>query len=112
MYDMDVEEVNQRFSQCKATLLLSNPCIEFWFLLHNTDCTMPLSSEAMIRELKNADAIWKQYVKGGLSFPQQSFLWQNRDKAILRAKVLKPFAHPSSSIYLLLERLENTLKKQ
>ena len=43
---------------------------------------------------------------------QQSFLWQNRDKAILRAKTLQLFAHPSSSIYLLLDRLEKTIQKQ
>lgn len=112
MYDMDVNEVNQRFNQCKAILLLSNPCIEFWFLLHETDCSMPLSSDAVIRELRNSDAIWKQYTKGTLTFPQQSFLWHNRDKAIVRAKALKPFAHPSSSLYLLLEQLDNTLNKK
>ena len=112
MYDMDVNEVNQRFNQCKATLLLSNPCIEFWFLLHETDCSMPLSSDAVIRELKNSDAIWKHYTKGTLTFPQQSFLWHNRDKAIVRAKALKPYAHPSSSLYLLLEQLDNTLNKK
>ena len=112
MYDMDVIEVNQRFNQCKATLLLSNPCIEFWFLLHETDCSMPLSSDAVIRELRNSDAIWKHYTKGTLTFPQQSFLWHNRDKAIVRAKALKPYAHPSSSLYLLLEQLDNTLNKK
>ena len=112
MYDMDVEEVNQRFTQCEATLLVSNPCVEFWFLLHNTECANPLSSEATIRELKKSNTIWKQYEKGVLTFPQQSFLWQNRDKAILRAKTLQLFAHPSSSIYFLLDRLENTIQKQ
>ena len=48
MYDMDVEEVNRRFGQCKAILLLSNPCVEQWFLLHAADNKEPMSSEAII----------------------------------------------------------------
>ena len=111
MYDMDVEEVNRRFGQCKAILLLSNPCVEQWFLLHAVDNKEPMSSEAVISALKNIDPIWKQYKKGALTFPQQSFLWQNRGQAIIRAKVLEPLANPSSSVYILLEKLEESLQR-
>lgn len=111
MYDMDVEEVNRRFGQCKAILLLSNPCVEQWFLLHAADNKEPMSSEAIISTLKNVDPIWKQYRKGMLTFPQQSFLWQNRGKAIIRAKVLEPLVNPSSSVYILLEKLEESLQR-
>ena len=111
MYDMDVEEVNRRFGQCKAILLLSNPCVEQWFLLHAADNKEPMSSEAVISALKNVDPIWKQYKKGTLTFPQQSFLWQNRGQAIIRAKVLEPLANPSSSVYILLEKLEESLQR-
>ena len=111
MYDMDVEEVNRRFGQCKAILLLSNPCVEQWFLLHAADNKEPMSSEAVISALKNVDPIWTQYKKGTLTFPQQSFLWQNRGQAIIRAKVLEPLANPSSSVYIVLEKLEESLQR-
>ncbi len=111
MYDMDVEEVNHRFSKCKAILLLSNPCVEQWFLLHAADGKEPMSSEAVITALKSSDPVWKQYKKGTLTFPQQSFLWQNRGKAIVRAKVMEPLANPSSSVYILLEKLEESLQR-
>lgn len=111
MYDMDVEEVNRRFNQCKATLLLSNPCVELWFFLHAADNKEPMSSEAVIVALKNADPIWKQYKKGTLTFPQQSFLWQNKGQALIRAKALQPLANPSSSVYILLEKLEESLQR-
>jgi hypothetical protein len=110
MYDMDVEAVNQRINQCKATFLLSNPCFEFWLLLHHSKVTTPLDTDAVIRKLKASDSVWQQYTKGTLTFSQQNYLWQNKDKAISHAKDLSLYSHPSSSVYLLLERLEKTIK--
>lgn len=35
MYDMDRPDITAKLLQLKAHLLLSNPCIELWFLLHS-----------------------------------------------------------------------------
>ncbi len=38
MFDLDVEGMLERLHNVSnVTLLVSNPCIEFWFLLHYKD---------------------------------------------------------------------------
>lgn len=37
MYDLDVAELLPRLQKCDAELLVSNPTIELWFLLHSAD---------------------------------------------------------------------------
>ena len=56
MYDMDVPVVNERIKDCRAYKLLSNPAIEFWFLLHGKDWRTKISTaEAYSELLKNLD---------------------------------------------------------
>ena len=35
MYDGDVKAVVDRLNSLKGTLILSTPCIEYWFLIHS-----------------------------------------------------------------------------
>ena len=34
VYDADVDEIVEKLKQLNGTLILSNPCIELWYLLH------------------------------------------------------------------------------
>ena len=39
MYDLDVDGVLEKLTSIsEVTLLISNPCVELWFLLHNQEC--------------------------------------------------------------------------
>ena len=38
MYDLDTENIIEKLSNCKGSIILtSNPAIELWFLLHNSE---------------------------------------------------------------------------
>lgn len=106
MYDMDVPAVNEKLLKCKANLLLSNPCFELWLLLHIEEQKNAISSAALIKKLKKSSSIWKSYAKSTFSEPQQSFLKDNTDMAVGRAKKLEDFKNPSTGIYKLVELLK------
>lgn len=106
MYDLDVPEVNKKLFECDAIPLLSNPCVELWFLLHSKDQKGAISTDEVIRELKKSNPIWKNYEKGDFTMTQKQVLWNNRLDAVKRAKVLTSLNNPSSGIYILIEKLE------
>ncbi len=106
MYDMDVEVVNEKLLKCKAEMLLSNPCFEIWLLLHIKDQKTAIKTDALIKELKKIAPAWKNYNKSAFTDTQQSFLKDNTDVAVIRAKDLREFQNPSTGIYKLIEMLK------
>ncbi len=65
MFDLDVEGMLERLHNVSnVTLLVSNPCIEFWFLLHYKDYKTELTTENCIKELLVFSG---KYTKGILS---------------------------------------------
>ena len=86
-----------------AELLVSNPCIELWFLLHYQEQKTKLISKKCLQKLQ---IVSKEYRKGTLSDDEKKVLSVNKDVAIKRAKVLTEFDNPSSTIYKLLELLK------
>lgn len=105
MYDLDVPEIVERLQACNAELLVSNPCIEVWFLLHTKDHKRRLDSDAIIKELIRSNNVWRHYEKSKLTVTQRKHLLDNVELAISRAKGLKEFTNPSSTIYKLIELL-------
>lgn len=72
MFDLDVPGMLEHFRKIKdATLLLSNPCIEYWFLLHYNDVSREISSAECLTRLKAIDA---EYSKGDFSAAMKSVL--------------------------------------
>ena len=106
MYDMDVPAINEKLMACKAELLLSNPCFEIWLLLHIKDQKTAIKTDALIKELKKIAPVWKNYNKSAFTDTQQSFLKDNTDVAVIRAKGLCEFQNPSTGIYKLIEMLK------
>jgi hypothetical protein len=106
MYDMDVQAVNKKLMTCKAELLLSNPCFEIWPLLHAKDQKSTVTSEALIKELRNSASVWKNYSKSYFTDTQQAFLKSNTHIAVERAMRLKDYKNPSTGIYKLIEILK------
>lgn len=106
MYDMDVPAVNEKLMACKAQMLLSNPCFEIWILLHVRDQKSPVSTDALLKELKKSSSLWKNYSKTAFTDTQIAFLKRNMKDAVLRSKSLREFSNPSTGVYKLIELLE------
>ena len=103
MFDLDVDGTLARLSKIKdAILLLSNPCIEYWFLLHYGDITREMNSADCLARLKAKDP---EYIKGSFSAAMKKLLVENIGPAAARAAVKEPYANPSSSIHLLASEL-------
>lgn len=105
-YDMDVENLVQTLKTLPGKAILSNPCIELWFLLHGESQERWINSEDIVRRLKNSSSEWLQYKKGSLSLNQQYFLIANIDNAVKRAKNLKFPTNPSTKFHEFIEVLE------
>ena len=107
MYDLDVKTMLVRLQKVPdATLLCSNPCFELWLLLHYADQQAELTSEKCISRLSS---MVRQYYKGTILPDIQRYLLEHSHTAISRAKNLKPYTNPSTTVYLLIEEL-NRLK--
>lgn len=103
MFDLDVEGMLQHLSKIKdATLLLSNPCIEYWFLLHFNDVNRELSSAQCLALLKNKDP---EYTKGAFSTTMRKMLIDNIKEASQRANNKEAYVNPSTTINLLTDML-------
>lgn len=106
MYDMDVPAIVEKLKPMNAELLLSNPCIELWFLLHCVEVHTEVSSTKCLKKLIACHGVWANYQKPQLTLKQRELLWLNKDVAITRASKLIEFDNPSSGIFKLLKRLK------
>ncbi|MCT4664782.1 MAG: RloB family protein [Flavobacteriales bacterium] len=103
LYDIDVPKMLEKLLKVKdAILLVSNPCIEFWFLLHCEAQNAHISTSNAIKKLEKN---WKNYKKGKLTEQMAKILQNNQKQAILKAKKLKAHSNPSSTIYRIIEIL-------
>lgn len=108
MYDLDVPEIIERLQEIEnCTLLLSNPCIELWFLLHYKNHLAHTNCAYCCKELNNRN---NSYKKGVIDKKLKEKLISKSEDAIKRTKKLTESQNPSSSVYKLLEKL-NELKK-
>ena len=108
MYDGDVIEILQKLLALPGKLLLTNPCIEFWYLLHHQHTNTPLTAEETINRLKRSHTGWSRYSKAHLSQEQIQILLKHSDSAVSRAKKLNWPGNPSSNLYELIDILKNT----
>ena len=103
MFDLDVRGMLQHLKTIKNTVLLvSNPCVELWFLLHYEDCKHELDANSCVKRLKQKTG---QYVKGVLTQEEKRILLTHVDDAIRRANVLEIYGNPSTTVYRLILEL-------
>ena len=104
MYDLDVDGMLEHLLKIpNAELLVSNPCIELWFLLHYQEQKVEITSGKCIQKLHK---VTKGYRKGGLSEEEKKVLAENRELAVERAKKLAEYHNPSTTVFKLLEKLK------
>ena len=106
MYDLDVAGILEHL-KCipEATLLVSNPCIELWFLLHCTDCSAELNQNSCVKKYQ---AFSEHYAKGKLNAKDFFNFAEGEDNAIDRAKRLRTPHNPSTTVYKLIEALRES----
>jgi len=108
MYDIDVQDIIGRLTRIEdCTMLLSNPCIELWFLLHYKNQTANINCNSCCRQMVNRN---RGYRKGAIDKRLKEKLISKRDEAVKRAKGLTDSHNPSSTVFKLIEIL-NDLKK-
>ena len=104
MFDLDVEGMLEHLQKIpQATMLVSNPCVELWFLLHYQNIENEISSEECLRKLLTLSP---QYEKGALTEDEKQTLVKNMHEAIERAKRLEEYKNPSTTVYRLIEAME------
>lgn len=108
LYDIDVQEILEKLQAIKdSTLLASNHCIELWYLLHYKEQKAEIDCKKCNEELdKRNDGYSKVLIDSKL----KENLINKQLKAINRAKKLENFKNPCSTVYLLLEALEEVKK--
>lgn len=103
MYDLDVDGILEHLQKIpNAELLVSNPCIELWFLLHYQEQKLEISSDKCVQKYQKVS---KGYKKGVLSEEEKKVLAENRELAVERAKKLAEYRNPSTMVFRLLEKL-------
>ena len=111
LYDADVPEVLNRLTKIDKTILIvSNPALELWFLLHYKNQTAALSSDDCIRELSNRNR--NDYKKGLIDNPLKAKLKEKCIDAFSRAKRLELYKNPSTNVYVFIEALEEVKKEK
>ncbi|MCB9012788.1 MAG: RloB domain-containing protein [Bacteroidales bacterium] len=111
IYDADVPEVLEKLKKInKAILLVSNPTIELWFLLHYKNQTAALSGDDCVRELSNRNR--NNYMKGIIDNPLKVKLKEKCSDACNRSKQLELLENPSTNLYVFIESLEEVKKEK
>ncbi len=99
MFDLDVPGMLEHLSKIKdAILLLSNLCIEYWFVVHYKDTNKELSSVECLAMLRSIDP---DYMKGTFSTAMKKVLIDSIEDATNRAKSKVAYSNPSSTVNLL-----------
>lgn len=110
LYDLDVDGVLDRIKAIEnAELLISNPCIELWFLLHFQDQTANLNSGNCLQLLKSHVS---DYSKGALRDSVMHEICNQVDEALERANQLKSPENPSTTVQVFIKTIKELKKKK
>lgn len=103
LYDIDRQEMLERLQSIKyAILLVSNPCIELWFVLHTCNHTAEATADQILNKLER---ICDSYKKGSICDKLKHELDTGVEAASKRAKKLVKFNNPSTTVYFLLDEI-------
>ncbi len=108
IYDGDVQCIVDKLQDLPGTLIINNPCIELWFLLHFSTPRNHISSAEVVRQLKAIGGCWANYAKRSLSAEQTRQLVANRSGALARASALEAGRNPSSGMPIFIKVLEES----
>ncbi len=105
IYDADVSEILERLKRVpEVVLIISNPTIELWFLLHYKTQTTYITEDECIKQLSNRNK--NRYRKGFIDEMLKCKLLDKTKEACCRSKSLILFENPSSNIHIFIEALD------
>jgi hypothetical protein len=104
IYDADVKGLTEKLKSIKAELILSNPGIELWFLLHYKNQTAEITVQDCFKELCNRNR--NNYKKGFIDSKLETKLFNNCKQACERAIKSKYPENPSSNFNVFISELE------
>lgn len=107
IYDADVQCVADKLATLPGTAILTNPCIELWYVLHVREHNRAVDSYEVMKNLMNSHPVWKNYMKGHLTNEQTDMLLKNYKSAIFRSEKLSWPLNPSSNMGTFINALEN-----
>lgn len=103
-YDGDIQDVLNNIKRIRnVNMLITTPCIEYWFLLHYGECNNIMTSETCLRKFKGINP---EYEKGDLNETLQELFDDEVEKACSRAKKTVVPENPSANVYEFVEELE------
>ena len=106
IYDADDPNIVGKLLTLPERIILSNPCIEFWYMIHSKEIHQTITSTDAVRLLRQINPVWKGYKKGTLSPEQGKFLLERMDFACKNAEKLKWYENPSSNMNCFIENLK------
>lgn len=107
VYDSDVIRIVEKLiSLPEGIVILSNPCIELWYLLHHKEYSRLRNSKEIVKDLTDCGNVWKNYSKGFLTREQQKVLLSNCEVAMARSRRLKWHENPSTNMHQFIEALK------
>ena len=105
LYDIDAPKMLEKLNSINNNILLaSNPCFELWYILHFCNQTAYINTKDCNDKFLN---VCKEYKKGEIPIKLKEKLKEHVSKAIERAKNHTLYDNPSTSVYLLIEELNN-----
>lgn len=111
IYDSDILAVLERLRTIRGvTIILSNPSIELWYLLHYKNQRSQINTVDCIRELSNRNRI--EYKKGHIDARLQEKLLSYRHDACRRSKMTYIPNNPSTNFHEFIEFLEEQRSHQ
>lgn len=103
LYDGDrIDTLKRLDSLGNGIVLISIPCMEFWFLLHSICCRAEITSDSVCDKLCN---LYPNYKKGEIKGELKRRLVENWAVACENARHLPTRTNPSSEVYILVEKL-------
>lgn len=110
VFDIDehpmVAEAKQKANANGIKLAISNPCFEFWLLLHFVYHSAPLSRQEARRECEARMNGYQKHIPGDLLFPLLEIALENAQR-LAKWQVTRQAVgeNPSTDVYKLIERL-------
>jgi len=109
LYDIDRPEMLERLQSINGSVLLvSNPCIELWFILHICNQTAEATAGQIFKKLERK---CNNYAKGYICEELKKKLNTETENACIKAKKLSLYNNPSTSIFRLIDEIKNVQKR-
>lgn len=106
IYDGDRDDVVKKLKDIsQGDKIISNPCIELWFLLHFTSYQKESKSEEVVKVLNKCCT---EYTKGVIGESLKRILKEKWPIATERAQKLPESTNPSTNFYKFISHLQNT----